>query len=642
MVADKEADKSDTAVFDEESTDKKAEQDIQADKVVVDQQAIPDTQVDKEKIEKQDEPDRQMDKQGSVQQATPDIQVGKENIDKQDVADVRMDTADVGKQVMPEVEKEVIEKEVVQDIKVDNDVTDKQTVQDVEVDKEKKDKQTVPDVEVDKENIDKQAVPDIKIDKEVTDKQALPGIQVDNAIRSENLEVGESTRSEIQAEASEIVIDGTAFPAEYFGGVDVTSSVAQEPVKSSILESASIYIANSAATTSIQPTQARTGPSEKITQQTFESQAQATKDLSEETPVQKSEELPIQETKELTKEQTFQEKESKGLDVTSSDSYSVMSTATEAVKSDYKIEPSETVIERSAAPSRQADSEDTSVVPINQVTDSKPLVIQATVLKPSSSVFSSIDLKKYETPYQASTKVLPLNQGVDVNNRFTPAVVQSSIETSATAMHTDNESAAAHGVEIPRAEVKANVTVQSDSVQEKVQPSLSQDPYKTVDFVARKTLSAENESVRKEVDGQPDVQRQEPQIPKPQEIKQDQDQVKHTVDDPHRQLPDLPVDHENQQEHATKEMEVPVHTTPASDKMDLPVPPTLRPKVDENNNLGGSGFGSDPSLTQKLPDEKQDVTPELSLVQKMEPQLKLLVDKVCTISKHLLFKCSLL
>ena len=530
----------------------------------------------------------------SNKQATQDIEADKERADKQHVDDVKIDTADFGKQ----------------------------DTQDVKVDEAAIDTQAGHDIQVDADNVEKEAAPAVKDDEKAFEQQALPDSLGD--LRSDKvMDDASIAGSRKQEVPSEIVIDGTVFPAEYFGGEIVSPTVTKEPMQTSGVESTPLHVATSETTTSIQPTQTMAEPTEEITQQTFDHQSQATQDVSEETLVQKSDKVMTQESQE----RTIQETESKRLKATSSDSYSVMSTETETVKADLKIEPSETAIEKSAPPGLNANLPDTHTVPVDKITDPKPLIMQATNLKPSSnSVYSSIDLKKFETPYQASTKVLPLNQGVDINNKYTPALDQSSIETSAT--HTDTESSVAQGVEIPKAEVRRdNVTVQSDSVQDKVQPSLSQDPYKTVDFVARKTLSAEHESVRKEPEGQPDVQRQQPYITKPPEIKQAQDQTKH-MGDPHRQLPDLPGRQGGQQEQAAKETEVPVQTTPTADKMDLPVPPTLRPKVDENNNLGDTGFGADPSQTQKLGDERQDVAPELSLVQRLEPQLKLLVDKV--------------
>ena len=521
------------------------------------------------------------------------MEADKKSADKQNVEDVKKDTVDIGKQER----------------------------QDVEVDEAAIDTQAGHDIQFDADNVEKEAAPAVKDDTKAFEQQALPDSLGD--LRSDKvIDDASNAGSGKQEVPSEIVIDGTVFPAEYFGAEIVSPTVTEETMQTSVVESTLLHVATSETTTSIQPTQTMGEPTEEITQQTFDHQSQATQDVSEETLVQKSEEVV---TTQESQEQTIQETESKRLDATSSDTYSVMST--ETVKADLKIEPSETVIEQSAAPGLNADLPDTHTVPVDKITDAKPLIMQATDLKPSSSsVYSSIDLKKFETPYQATTKVLPLNQGVDINNKYTPALDQSSIETSAT--HTDTESSVAQGVEIPKAEVpRDNVTVQSDSVQDKVQPSLSQDPYKTVDFVARKTLSAEHESVRKEPEGQPDVQRQQPYITKPPEIKQAQDQTKH-MGDPHRQLPDLPGRQGGQQEQAAKETEVPVQTTPTADKMDLPVPPTLRPKVDENNNLGDTGFGADPSQTQKLGDERQDVAPELSLVQRLEPQLKLLVDKV--------------
>ena len=691
---DREADKTDA---DSDSTTKQAVPDVKVDRDDTDKQAIPDIQVDKEGFIKQAAETVQVvtqphvDREETIKQAVPaqaapqshddKVETIKQAVPAQAVPQAHVDKEETIKQAVPA--------QAVPQSHVDKEETIKQAVP-AQVDKDDTDKQTVPGIPFDKEDTEIQAVPDVQVDQaagepladltdkhmiytslkssssadisdktEIADDQKIESTETQSSqvlktqivtgkseesatdvIGTDNIgHVAESTKSEIQEGVSEIVIDGTAFPAEYFGGEGVTSPVAQQPVQTSVLESASVHVATSDATISIQPTQATMESSKEIREQKSESQPSATKDLSEEIAVQESKKQPIQGTKE----QLIQETESKGLDATSSDSYNMLSTATKAIKMDLKIEPSETVSEHSAAHSKQPDFANTQAVPIGQLTDSKPLVMHTTDLKPSSSSsFSSLDLKKYETPYQASTKILPLNQGVDVNNRHTPAVVQSSIETSVVTVHASSDSensearvlaTADYGVEVPRAEdIKENVTVESDSVLDQVQPSLSQDPYKTVDFIARKTLSAE--SARKEAGGQYDIEIEQPQIPKPQEIKQDQDQAKQTSIHPHRQLPDLPLNQGNQPGHAGEQTQEPVlqnqQTTPVTltDKVELPVPPTLRPKVDENNNVDDSSFKTDPSLTQKLPDEKQDATPETSLVQKMEPQLKLLVDKV--------------
>ena len=414
----------------------------------------------------------------------------------------------------------------------------------------------------------------------------------------------ESTVSDI----SGIEIDGTVFPADYFATDKVEQTVKDETLYTQALE----------------PTPSQT--SEFVASQS-ESSSDTTSDIQ---PTE-----PVLEQSEHTQQPAGTEA------IAQSSTVEDMSTTTE---SEIDIKPSETVSWLSTSASEHSEikvGETYQQEPPLTVQSSlaKPLVVHETVLKPSTTFneWNTEDLEKYATPYKHEV-IKPLNQGVDVNNRYTASVIQSSLASGSETVQepldiTESKSmtesfAVLNTPDLSTVtlisdavslvtDVKENLTVLSDTVQDKVQPSLSQDPYKTADFASRKTLAADAASAEEVARTQNTGQQQEG------DTLQGDHHLNIPAQDESQQVPVEEQDYQRQDDTSQH------HTTTPKTESQFP-PVTLRPKLDRDNNLDeNNNYNIDPSLTTKVPDENLDEEiPKVTMLQRMEPQLKFVIDMV--------------
>ena len=502
-----------------------------------------------------------------------------------------------------------------------------------------------------------------------------------NVVMTENIaQVPKSTESGKVAEASGVVIDGTVFPADYFGDEIPEQTVPVEPTDAQKIQTTQTQTQESVATvTQLEPTDAQQieptpSHSADIVATATQHETTTSDIIGDTHSTHPKSEIQVESTvTQHAKSITSTLDDHTEQTVSTSDE---ISAGTETVKMDLSIEPSETVIGQSVSVSDQPDLNTAEVssqqsMYVGQHTEAKPFVMHDTILKPSSTFreFNTEDLKKYDTPYQPSTKIQPLNQGVDVNNRYTPSVVQSStpIRDQTLAITDSNniiESSTENVIsETPASVVESdsftvdraiNLTVESDTVHDQVQPSLSQDTYITADFASRKTLSAESVSTEEaqgtmSTEKLPDQEEQQGQghqhhhVPVEQQGARSQEQrgpdqgqqrqhpghpAQQPTRQPPRQQPVVPQDKRNQK--FAGRQGHPSHvqnqgTTPEPESYEPQMPPTIKPKTDENNNVDeNKNYDIDPRLTRKIPDEQLDET----VPKRVEPQLKFLVDMV--------------
>ena len=489
----------------------------------------------------------------------------------------------------------------------------------------------------------------------------------DTSVNIEATTVIEAEKSIHESEEpSGVVYDGTLFPADYFDGneVEQSSNAEIEPTSSHVLDVTSLDLA---------PEVEQTAKIETTDTQTVKH----TSSIS----IQPSERV-IENSEGLEKPtDTISVEPSVTDNVHTSDQY-IMSTP---VISENTIIPSETVHQQSTAILEHSETNIRETEQQQPFTgdniQTKPFVMHDTRLKPSTTYdFKTEDLEKYATPYKRET-IKPLNQGVDVNNRYTHTDIQSSLGSESTekfSASTESEKLAESSLVydtpgLTRSfeaepvslviEKKENLTVASDNVQDKVQPSVSQDPYTTADFASRKTLSADSVSVEEaqnldehqqaetqhskvklQVQAQETIPKENQQIPTQAQDGQKQDYSMHQTSSEHAdgsQNQDLSQDAMNREAHSSQ-----VHQEATTQQVEMvvtPVPPTFKTEVDENNNLDeNNNYNVDPVQTRKIPDEKLDEEVSgATIAQRMEPHMKTLIDMVSMIILRKVYKAAL-
>ena len=443
-------------------------------------------------------------------------------------------------------------------------------------------------------------------------------------------------------EPSGIVYDGTLFPADYFNGneVEQSSDAEIEPTSSHVLDVTSLDLV---------PEVEQTAKIETTDTQTVEHTSSFSIQPSE-SAIEPSE-VSEKPTDTLSVEPSVSD------NVLTSDQYT-MSTP---VVSQNTIIPSETVHQQ---PTATLEHSETNIRKTEQQQpftgdniQTKPLVMHETRLKPSTTYdFKTEDLEKYATPYKRET-IKPLNQGVDVNNRYTHTDIQSSLGSESIeeiSVSTESEKLAASSLvyDTPGLtsafeaepvslviEKKENLTVASDIASDKVQPSVSQDPYTTADFASRKTLSADSVSVEEtqnldehqqvetqhskvklQVQAQETIPKENQQIPTQAQGGQKQDYGSQNQELSQDAMNTETQSSQDHQEATTQQVEMVV----------TPVPPTFKAAVDENNNIDeNNNYNVDPVQTRKIPDEKLDEEVSgATIAQRMEPHMKSLIDMV--------------
>ena len=454
-------------------------------------------------------------------------------------------------------------------------------------------------------------------------------------------------------EPSGVVYDGTLFPADYFDGneVEQSSNAEIEPTSSHVLDVTSLHLA---------PEVEQTAKIETTDTQTVEHTSSFN--------IQPSERV-IEHIEGLEKPtDTISVEPSVKDNVHNSDQYT-MSTP---VVPENSIIPSETFNQQSTATLEHSETNIRGTKQQQPFTgdniQTKPLVMHETRLKPSTTYdFKTEDLEKYATPYKRET-IKPLNQGVDVNNRYTHTDIQSSLGSESIeeiSASTESKKLAesslvydtpgltrsfeAEPVSLVN-EKKENLTVASDIVQDKVQPSVSQDPYTTADFASRKTLSADSVSVEEthnldehqqaetqhskvkmQVQAQETIPKENQQIPTQAQDGQKQDYSMHQPSSQHAdgsQNQELSQDAMNREAQSSQDHQE--ATTQQVEMVVTPVPPTFKTAVDENNNIDeNNNYNVDPVQTRLIPDEKLDEEVSgATIAQRMEPHMKTLIDMV--------------
>ena len=436
-------------------------------------------------------------------------------------------------------------------------------------------------------------------------------------------------------EPSGVVYDGTLFPADYFDGneVEQSSDAEIEPTSSHVLDVTSVDLA---------PKVEQTAKIETTDTQTVEHTSSFSIQPSER--VKEHSEVLEKPTDTISVEPSVTD------NVQNSNQYT-MSTP---VVPENTIIPSETVHQQSTATLEHSETNIRKTEQQQPFTgdniQTKPLVMHETRLKPSTTYdFKTEDLEKYATPYKRET-IKPLNQGVDVNNRYTHTDIQSSLGSESIekiSASTESEKLAESSLvyDTPGLtssfeaepvslviEKKENLTVASDIVQDKVQPSVSQDPYTTADFASRKTLSADSVSVEESqnLDEQQQAETQHSKVKL-------QVQAQETIPKENQQIPTQAQDGQSQelsQDAMNRETQSSEDhqeaTTQQVEMVVTPVPPTFKTAVDENNNIDeNNNYNVDPVQTRKIPDEKLDEEVSgATIAQRMEPHMKTLIDMV--------------